>query len=68
VRNSILKHLLVYGAMTTEKLGVLVENHLKHKFAGSLYRHYGAVRQVLAARGEIRYVPGSSPPFVEIAA
>jgi hypothetical protein len=67
IRNSILKHLLAYGAMTTDKLGLLVENHLKRKFNGSLYRYYEAIRQVLEARGEIRYVPRSSPPLIEIA-
>ena len=67
VRNSILKNLLAYGAMTSEQLGLLVENHLKSKFEGSLYRHYAAVRQVLEFRGEIRRVPKSSPHLIEIA-
>jgi len=67
VRNSILKNLLAYGAMTSEQLGLLVENHLKSKFEGSLYRHYAAVRQVLEFRGEIRRVPRSSPNLIEIA-
>jgi hypothetical protein len=67
VRNSILKHLLAYGSMTTDKLGLLVEKHLKNKFDGSLHRYYEAVRQVLEARGEIRSVPGSSPLLIEIA-
>ncbi len=66
IRNSILKHLLAYGAMTAEKLDSLVRNHLKNKFDGSLYQYYEAVRQVLEARGEIRYVPRSSPPLIEI--
>lgn len=67
VRNSILKHLLAYGAMTVDKLGLFVEKHLKNKFDGSLYRYYEAVYQVLEARGEIRCVPRSSPPLIEIA-
>jgi len=67
VRNSVLKNLLAYGAMTSEQLGLLVENHLKYKFDGSLYRHYAAVRQVLEFRGEIRCVPKSSPLLIEVA-
>ena len=67
VRNSILKHLLAYESLTTEKLGLLVQNHLKHKFTGSLYQQYEAVRQVLEARGEIRFVSNAGPPLIEIA-
>jgi len=67
IRNSILKHLLAYGAMTADKLGSFVGKHLRDKFDGSLYQYYEAVRQVLEARGEIRYVPRSSPPLIEIA-
>lgn len=67
VRNSILKHLLAYGALTTDKLGLLVEKHLKYKFAGSLYQQYESVRQVLEARGEIRSVSDPGPPRIEIA-
>jgi len=66
IRNSILKHLLAYGALTTEKLGMLVKTHLKCKSNESLCRYYEAVRQVLEARGEIRYVPRSSPLLIEI--
>lgn len=66
VRNSILKHLLAYGAMTTQKLGSLVESHLKYKFDGSLYKHYEAVRQDLVSRGEIRLIPKTHPQLVEI--
>jgi hypothetical protein len=57
VRNSILKNLFVYGAMTFEQLGSLVEDHLKHKFGGSLWQYYAAVEQELEARGEIRRIP-----------
>ena len=67
VRNSILKHLLAYGALTTDKLGLLVENHLKYKFDDSLHQQYEAVRQVLEARGEIRCVSRHGPPQIEIA-
>ncbi|HMD81358.1 MAG TPA: hypothetical protein VKE92_08635 [Anaerolineales bacterium] len=67
VRNSILKHLLAYGTLTTDRLSLLVENHLKYKFDGSLHRHYEAVRQVLEARGEIRCVSRHGPPQIEIA-
>ncbi|HET9908971.1 MAG TPA: hypothetical protein VFQ23_20140 [Anaerolineales bacterium] len=67
VRNSILKHLIAYGALTNDRLGLLVENHLKDKFAGSLYRHYEIVRQVLEARGEIRYLSNPGPPLIQIA-
>ena len=67
VRNSILKHLIAYDTLTNDRLGLLVENHLKDKFAGSLYQHYGAVRQVLEARGEIRCISNPGPPLIEIA-
>ena len=67
VRNSILKHLLAYGPLAIDKLGLLVANHLKDKFAGSLSQQYEAVRQVLEARGEIHSVASSGPPIIEIA-
>ena len=67
VRNSILKNLLSFGAMTSEQLGSLVENHLKNKFGGSLHQHYAAVRQVLEFHGEIRRVPRSGSHVIEIA-
>jgi len=67
IRNSILKHLLAYGAMTTDNLGLLVGNHLKNKFDGSLYQYYEVVRQALEAHGEIRVIPRSSPLLIEIA-
>ena len=67
VRNSILKHLVAYGPLAIDKLGLLVANHLKEKFAGSLYQQYEAVRQVLEARGEIRSVTSVEPPRIEIA-
>ena len=67
VRNSILKHLLAYGALSTDRLGSLVANHLKDKFAGSLYQQYEAVRQVLEGRGEIRAAASSGPALTEIA-
>ena len=67
VRNSILKHLLAYGAVTAEKLSLLVKRHLKCKSNEALCRYYEAVRQVLEARGEIRYIPRSNPPLIEIA-
>lgn len=66
IRNSILKHLLAYGAMTPDKLGSLVGNHLKNKFDCAIYQNYESVLQMLEARGEIRYVPGSSPPLIDI--
>lgn len=67
VRNSILKNLLVYGAMTSEQLGSLVEDHLRHKFDGSLWQYYAVVEQDLEARGEIRCVPGSHPQKIVLA-
>lgn len=67
IRNSILKHLLAYGAMTTNKLGSLVGKHLRNKFNDSLYQYYEAVREILEARGEIRYVSRSDSPLIEIA-
>ena len=67
VRNSILKHLLAYGTLTTNKLGLLVEEHLKNKFGGALHEKYEAVRQVLEARGEIRCVSNSGSSLIQIA-
>ena len=66
VRNSILKHLLAYGAMTTEQLGLLVEYHLQHKYHGSLHQFYTAVRQALEGCGEIRRVPNTNPQLIEL--
>ena len=66
VRNSILKNMFVYGAMTSEQLGSLVEGHLKHKFAGSLWRYYAAVEQDLEARGEIHPIPDSTPQKITL--
>ena len=67
VRNSILKHLLAYGAMTVDKLGLYVENHLNDKLVGRLFKHYEAVRHVLEARGEIRCISKTHPQLIEIA-
>ena len=67
VRNSILKHLLAYGAMTADKLASLVKKHLECKSNESLCQYYEAIRQVLEARGEIRFVPRSKPLLIEIA-
>lgn len=66
VRNSILKNLLAYGAMTSEQLGSLVEAHLRGKFHGALWRYYETVRKDLEARGEIRRVAGSKPLLIEL--
>jgi predicted ATPase with chaperone activity len=68
VRNSILKNLLVYGTMTSEQLALLVRDHLESKSESSLWRYYYFVMQELERRGEIRSVPDSYPPQVEIAA
>ena len=68
VRNSILKNLFAYGAMTCEQLASLVKDHLKTKSYGSLWRYYFFVRQDLETRGEIRCVQKSEPPRIEIAA
>lgn len=67
VRNSILKNLFVYGAMTSEQLAVLVKDHLESKSDSSLWRHYVLVREDLEMRGEIRYVPNTNPPHIEVA-
>jgi hypothetical protein len=67
VRNSILKNLLVYGAMTSDELALLVKDHLESKSASPLWRHYYYVREDLETRGEIRCVPETDPPQIEIA-
>jgi hypothetical protein len=66
VRHSILKNLSVYGAMTSDQLGLLVRDHLSSKSDGSLWRYYSFVREELELRGEIRTVPDSYPPQIEI--
>jgi len=68
VRNSILKNLLAYGAMTSKQLGSLVESHLKHKLCNSLWQYYEAVREDLEARGEIHCVWNPGLQLIEIAA
>jgi hypothetical protein len=67
VRNSILKNLFVYGAMTSEQLAVLVRDHLESKSDGSLWRYYSLVREELEIRGEIRCLPGTNPPQIDVA-
>ncbi len=67
IRNSILKNLFAYGGMTCEQLALLVKDHLKTKSDDSLWRYYSLVRQDLETRGEIRCVPNSEPPRIEIA-
>ncbi len=68
VRNSILKNLFVYGSMTSDELALLVKDHLDAKFDNSLWRYYSLVSEELEIRGEIRYVPNTYPPQIEIAA
>ncbi len=68
VRNSILKNLFVYGAMTSDELALLVKDHLESKSDNSLWRYYSLVREELETRGEIQYVPNTYPPQIEIAA
>ena len=68
VRNSILKNLLVYGAMTSAELGARVKDHLKHKLQGSLRDYFELVEQELEARGEIRVDRSIEPQLIEIAA
>lgn len=67
VRNSILKNLLVYGAMTSEQLALRVREHLESKSASSLWHYYSLVKEDLELRGEIRCVTKTDPPQVEIA-
>ena len=57
VRNSILKNLSVYGAMTSTELEARVKKHLKQKLHASLWPYYAAVRQDLEARGELEIEP-----------
>ena len=66
VRNSILKHLLAYGAMTIDELSLLVKKHLDHKYARSLDHHFEFVLQGLEARGEIQHILKTHPPLIEI--
>ncbi|HXD08927.1 MAG TPA: hypothetical protein VN653_02595 [Anaerolineales bacterium] len=68
VRNSILKNLLSYGAMTSKQLGSLVKSHLKRKLCNSLWQYYETVREDLETRGEIRCVWIFGLALVEIAA
>ncbi len=65
VRNSILDNLRAYGPLTFSQLAALVEDHLKHKFDGSIVRHFDVVELDIEAVGEIRRVPHSQ--FIEIA-
>ena len=67
IRNSILKNLFVYGAVTSEELASLVKNHLNSKSEGTLWRYYSLVKEELEIRGEIRYVSHTEPPRIEIA-
>lgn len=67
IRNSILKNLMVYGAMPSDQLASLVKNHLNSKSEGTLWRYYSLVKQELEIRGEIRCVPNTKPPRIEIA-
>lgn len=67
VRNSILKNLLAYGAMTSAELSLLVRDHLGSKSDNSLWRYYSLVKDELEMRGEIRSVPNTYPPRIEIA-
>ena len=66
VRNSILKNLFAYGAMTSEQLASLVKDHLSSKSGDSLWRYYSFVRQELEIRGEIRCVPNTNPKLIEL--
>lgn len=66
VRNSILKNLYVYGPLTHEQLGLLVEDHLKLKLDDSAAWHYITVEQDLETRGEIRRVSNSNPELIEV--
>jgi len=68
VRNSILKNLLAYGAMTSDQLGSMVKNHLKHKLHGSFESFYETVRRDLEARGEIRVDRNTDIELIEIVA
>lgn len=67
VRNSILKNLFAFGALTSEQLSSMVKEHLRSKSEGSLWRYYPLVRQELEARGEIRSVPNTEPTRIELA-
>jgi len=67
VRNSILKNLLAYGAMTSAQLGARVKDHLKHKLHGALRDYFEIVRQDLEAHGEIRVDRSMEPQTIEIA-
>jgi len=66
VRSSVLKNLYAYGPLTHEQLGSLVQDHLKFKLEDFATWHYITVEQDLEARGEIRHVPDSDPPLIEV--
>ena len=68
VRNSILKNLSAYGAMTSQQLALLVRDHLESKSESLLWQHYSLVRHELETRGEIRCVSDTYPTQIEIAA
>jgi predicted ATPase with chaperone activity len=66
VRNSILKNLFAYGAMTSEQLALLVKHHLQSKTDDGLWQHYWFVKQELETHGEIRSVPNTHPELIEL--
>jgi hypothetical protein len=67
VRNSILKNLLAYGAMTSVRLRARVKDHLKHKLQDSLWDCFELVQQDLEVRGEIRVDRSLKSQLIEIA-
>ena len=52
--------------MTFTQLGALVEEDLHDTFSGSVLWYYTTVKLDMEARGEIRRVPNSRPPLIEI--
>lgn len=66
MRNSILETLRCNGPTPVARLGDLLESKLTKTFDGSVMWYYTAVKLDLEARREIRRVPNTSPPEIEI--
>jgi len=66
VQEAIFHILREYGPMTFTQLGAFVEEELAAVFTGSILWYYTTVKLDMEARGEIRRVPNSSPPVIEL--
>jgi hypothetical protein len=68
MRNAILEKLRMYGALSFEKLGNMIEEQLLKKFDGPVIWYYTTVKLDLEARGVIRRIPNTEPQLIEIVA